>query len=108
MERHIVFPFNWHWGHIYQIGNNVISNWEKGECYAWPIFRYHLAANAGIKDLYLLAVRDQEMIPEKYHSFADTNNGLSARPCFIPEIVESLEESLAKDYLFKDNILMNT
>ena len=42
------------------------------------------------------------MIPEKYQSFAGTNNGLSARPCFIPEIVESLEESLAKDYLFKD------
>ena len=56
MERHIVFPFNWHWGHIYQIGNNVISNWEKGECYTWPTFRYHLAANAGIKDLYLLAI----------------------------------------------------
>ena len=45
--------FNWHWGHIYQIGNNVISNWKKGECYTWPTFRYHLAANAGIKDLYL-------------------------------------------------------
>ena len=56
VERHIVFPFNWHWGHIYQIGNNVISNWEKGECYTWPTFRYHLAANAGIKDLYLLAI----------------------------------------------------
>ena len=29
VERHIVFPFPWHWGHIYQIGNNVISNWKK-------------------------------------------------------------------------------
>ena len=56
IERHIIFPFNWHWGHIYQIGNNVISNWEKGECYTWPTYRYHLAANAGIKDLYLLAI----------------------------------------------------
>ena len=44
------------------------------------------------------------MIPEKYQSFADTNNGLNARPCFIPEIVESLQEFLSKDYLFKDNI----
>ena len=35
---------------------NVISNWKKGECYTWPTFRYHLAANAGIKDLYLLAI----------------------------------------------------
>ena len=56
VERHIIFPFNWHWGHIYQIGNNVISNWVKGERYTWPQLRYHLAVNAGIKDLYLLAV----------------------------------------------------
>ena len=44
------------------------------------------------------------MIPEKYKTFADTNNGLSARPCFIPEIVKSLEDSLTKDFLFKENI----
>ena len=44
------------------------------------------------------------MIPKKYKTFADTNNGLSARPCFIPDIVESLEEFLTKDYLFKENI----
>jgi len=56
VERHIVFPFPWHWGHIYQIGNNVISNWKKGESYTWPVFRYHLAVNAGVKDFYLLAI----------------------------------------------------
>ena len=56
VERHIIFPFSWHWGHIYQIGNNVISNWKEGERYTWPIFRYHLAVNAGVKDLYLLAI----------------------------------------------------
>ncbi len=56
VERHIVFPFSWHWGHIYQIGNNVISNWEEGECYTWPMFRYHLAVNAGVENLYLLAI----------------------------------------------------
>tara|TARA_B100000212_G_C27373287_1_gene533555 strand:+ start:864 stop:1541 length:678 start_codon:yes stop_codon:yes gene_type:complete len=56
VERHIIFPFNWHWGHIYQIGNNVISNWGKGVRYTWPKFRYHLAVNAGIKSFYLLAV----------------------------------------------------
>jgi len=44
------------------------------------------------------------MIPEKYKNFANTNNGLSARPCFISDIVESLEDFLTKDYLFKENI----
>ena len=44
------------------------------------------------------------MIPEKYKNFADTNNGLSARPCFVHEIVESLENFLTKDFLFKENI----
>ena len=44
------------------------------------------------------------MIPEKYKTFGDTNNGLSARPCFIRDIVESLEDFLTKDYLFKENI----
>ena len=56
VERHIVFPFDWHWGHIYQIGNNVISNWKSGESYTWPVFRYHLAVNAGVENLYLLAI----------------------------------------------------
>ena len=27
-ERHIIFPMEWEWGHIYQIGNNVLSNWD--------------------------------------------------------------------------------
>ncbi len=44
------------------------------------------------------------MIPEKYKNFADTNNGHSARPCFIPEIVKALEDFLSEDYLFKKNI----
>ena len=56
VERHIVFPFDWDWGHIYQIGNNVISNWTKGDSFTWPMFRYHLAVNAGIGDFYLLAI----------------------------------------------------
>lgn len=55
-ERHIIFPESWHWGHIYQIGNNVISNWKGGDRYSWPNLRYHLAANVGIKDFIMLAV----------------------------------------------------
>ena len=56
VERHIVFPFDWDWGHIYQIGNNVLSNWSAGERYTWPNLRYHLAGNIGISDFIMIAV----------------------------------------------------
>ena len=55
-ERHIIFPFNWDWGHIYQIGNNVLANWEGGVRYTWPHLRYHLAGNIGIRDFIMIAV----------------------------------------------------
>ena len=56
IRRSIIFPFPWDWGHIFQIGNNVLSNWEGGESYLIPKLRYHLTVNAGIKDFYMLAV----------------------------------------------------
>lgn len=55
-ERQILLPFDWEWGHIYQIGNNVISNWKGGARYSWPNLRYHLATNAGIKDLIMITI----------------------------------------------------
>ena len=55
-ERHIIFPFAWDWGHIYQIGNNVLSNWGPGSRYTWPNLRYHLTANIGISDFIMIAV----------------------------------------------------
>lgn len=55
-ERHIIFPFDWDWGHIYQIGNNVLANWEGGVRYTWPHLRYHLAGNIGISDFVMIAV----------------------------------------------------
>ena len=45
------------------------------------------------------------MIPNKYKNFALTNNGLSARPCYIKNITDSLEEFLKDDYIFKKNII---
>tara|TARA_B100000965_G_scaffold401274_1_gene424751 strand:+ start:1008 stop:1703 length:696 start_codon:yes stop_codon:yes gene_type:complete len=56
IRRSLVFPFQWDWGHIFQIGNNVLSNWKGGESYLIPKYRYHLTVNAGIKDFYMLAV----------------------------------------------------
>ena len=55
-ERHIIFPMQWDWGHIYQIGNNVLSNWKAGSRFTWPSLRYHLAANVGISDFVMIAV----------------------------------------------------
>ena len=55
-ERHIIFPFDWDWGHIYQIGNNVLANWEGGVRYTWPHLRYHLAGNIGIRDFIMIAI----------------------------------------------------
>ena len=55
-ERHIIFPFDWDWGHIYQIGNNVLANWKGGIRYTWPHLRYHLAGNIGISDFIMIAV----------------------------------------------------
>lgn len=55
-ERQIIFPLDWDWGHIYQIGNNVLANWEGGVRYTWPHLRYHLAGNIGISDFIMIAV----------------------------------------------------
>tara|TARA_B100000212_G_C27373287_1_gene533556 strand:+ start:1538 stop:2446 length:909 start_codon:yes stop_codon:yes gene_type:complete len=45
------------------------------------------------------------MIPKKFKDFAHTNNGLNARPCFIKEVAESLEELLKEDFIFKKNLI---
>ena len=56
IERHLIFPFDWDWGHFFQIGNNIIGNWETGQVYTWPYRRYHLGVNSGIKDFYMISI----------------------------------------------------
>ena len=46
----MVFLEDWDWGHFLQVGNNVLSNWIKGDTYTWGYGMYHLSSNAGIKD----------------------------------------------------------
>ena len=47
IKRYLIFLEDWHWGHILQVGNNVISNWSAGEIITWNFGMYHLSSNAG-------------------------------------------------------------
>ena len=56
VRRYLIFLEDWHWGHILQVGNNVLSNWKKGDVYTWPYGMYHLSCNAGIYDKWTLQI----------------------------------------------------
>ena len=56
IERHLIFPFDWDWGHFFQIGNNIVGNWKSGQVYTWPYRRYHLGVNAGIQEYYMISI----------------------------------------------------
>ena len=48
IKRYLLFLEDWDWGHILQIGNNVLSNWKAGDLYTWDAGLYHLSSNCGI------------------------------------------------------------
>ena len=48
IRRYLLFLEDWDWGHILQVGNNVLSNWKAGDLYTWDSGIYHLSANCGI------------------------------------------------------------
>lgn len=48
IKRYLLFLEDWDWGHILQIGNNVLSNWKAGDLYTWKAGMYHLSSNCGI------------------------------------------------------------
>ena len=48
IRRYLLFLEDWHWGHILQIGNNVLTHWKAGDMYTWEYGMYHLSTNAGI------------------------------------------------------------
>tara|TARA_R110002020_G_scaffold378887_3_gene589930 strand:+ start:621 stop:1307 length:687 start_codon:yes stop_codon:yes gene_type:complete len=56
VKRYLIFLEDWHWGHMVQIGNNVLSNWKKGDIYTWPYGMYHLSCNAGLEDKWTLQI----------------------------------------------------
>jgi hypothetical protein len=56
IKRYLVFLEDWDWGHMLQVGNNVLSNWKKGDIYTWPYGMYHLSCNAGLNDKWTMQV----------------------------------------------------
>ena len=48
IKRYLLFLEDWDWGHIIQVGNNVLSQWKAGDIYTWNYGMYHLSANVGI------------------------------------------------------------
>lgn len=48
VRRYIVFVEPWHWGHFVQIGNSVITKWQKGDVISWDFQMPHLSSCAGI------------------------------------------------------------
>lgn len=60
VKRYLVFLEDWNWGHMVQVGNNVLSNWRKGDTYTWEYGMYHLSCNAGIEDKWTLQITGVE------------------------------------------------
>jgi hypothetical protein len=49
IKRYLIVLEDWDWGHMLQIGNNMLSQWRAGDIYTWEYGMYHTSANAGIK-----------------------------------------------------------
>lgn len=69
--RYLIMLEDWDWGHFLQIGNNVFSQWSKGDIITWKFGMYHLSANAGLKPKYTMLVTGKH-----------NENSLSIKPNF--------------------------
>jgi len=56
ITRYFVAISPWDWGHMLQVHNNVIANWDVGDAYEIPEGIYHLSSNFGIAPKYTLTV----------------------------------------------------
>lgn len=48
VKRKLLMVSDWHWGHIFQLGNSVISQWSSGNVYDIPLGEWHLSSNSGV------------------------------------------------------------
>lgn len=48
VRRHLLTVSAWHWGHMLQVGNSVLTHWSSGDVYDIPLGKWHLSANQGI------------------------------------------------------------
>ena len=56
ITRVILFPENWYFGQILQIGNESMPAWQCGDWVSWQGTTPHLAANLGQQDRYTLQI----------------------------------------------------
>lgn len=54
--RFFVAVSDWDWGHVLQVHDNIISNWQAGDTYIIPNNIFHASANFGITPKYTLTI----------------------------------------------------
>lgn len=54
--RAVVFLEDWKSGHYFEIDENPIVNWKKGDCVIWKNDTPHMAANLGKENRYTMQV----------------------------------------------------
>lgn len=52
IRRALIFLENWKSGHIFEIENTAVTNWQAGDYVVWNIDTPHLAANIGVENRY--------------------------------------------------------
>lgn len=48
IQRRLIMVTDWHWGHMLQLNNAVLSHWSSGDVYNIPLGEWHLSTNQGI------------------------------------------------------------
>jgi hypothetical protein len=56
IRRYSIFPEDWHWGHLFQVGNSCLTDWKKGDIITWNYKVPHLTANAGTVPKYTMRI----------------------------------------------------
>ena len=56
ISRTAIMATDWTYGHVIQIGNQVLSHWKKGDWFRWSGDVWHGAANFGSSDMVILQV----------------------------------------------------
>lgn len=48
IQRRLLMVSAWHWGHMLQLNNTVVGNWQSGDVFVIPLKEWHLSTNQGI------------------------------------------------------------
>lgn len=54
--RSVVMLTDWDCGHVFQVGNDVLSHWTPGDRYTWQSYTWHGLCNFGKKDIILAQI----------------------------------------------------